>query len=141
MQNAVLMRVVNGASDLRDEFHRLSERHRLSLDYLVKLAALDKSHAEVARAVPLAHLIDGYNPWMFETRGSFSLPAKTLQVRFGGPRAHANHLECHCAIETLLPGAKYHALTTPTDHLQQFVIAQLSQCVRSAGCFFLLVSS
>src|SRR5512132_859931 len=105
MQYPVLMRVMHGASNLRNQFSRLSDRHRLPLDYLVKLAALDKSHAEVAGAVALAHLVDGYNPRMFETSGSFGLSAKTLQVGFSSPRTHANHLECHCAIETLLPRA------------------------------------
>jgi hypothetical protein len=52
---------------------------------------------------------------MFETSGSFGLPAKSLQVRFGGPRADANHLECHCAIEAFLMGPVNHALTTATD--------------------------
>src|SRR4030095_12693090 len=84
--------------------------------------------------------MDWNNARMFETSGSFGLPDKTLQVRLGGPRAKANHLECHGAIETLLPGAKYHTLTTPTDHFQQFVITQLSQCVGGAGCFFTLAS-
>src|SRR4029077_1339852 len=100
MQNPVLMRVMNSEGYLNDQFSRLSDRHRLPLDYLVKLAALDESHAEVAGAVALAHLIDGHNSRMFQTRCSFRLPAKTLQVRFGGPRPHADHLECHCAIET-----------------------------------------
>jgi hypothetical protein len=85
---------------------------------LVKLAALDKSHAEVAGAVALAYLINGYNPRMFETRGSFGLPAKSLQVRFGGPRAQADHFKRHCAIEAFLMGPVNHALTAPTNHFQ-----------------------
>jgi hypothetical protein len=85
---------------------------------LVKLATLDKSHAEVARAVALAYLIDGYNPRMFETSGSFGFPAKTLQVRFGGPRAHPNHFECHRAIKAFLMRPVNHALTAAADHFQ-----------------------
>jgi eukaryotic-like serine/threonine-protein kinase len=97
----------------------LPEGHlALGLSYYRKLAALDKSHAEVAGAVALAHLIDGYNPRMFETGGSFGLPAKTLQMRFGGPRAYANHLECHSAIEAFLMSPVNHTLTAPTNHFQ-----------------------
>src|SRR5262249_29864911 len=118
MKNPVFMRVMNGASYLLNQFSRLSDRHRRPLDYLVKLAALDEVHAEVAGAVALAHFIDGHKPRMFETRGSFGLAAKPLQMRFGGPRAHADHLECHCAIETLLMRPVNHTLTTATDHLQ-----------------------
>src|SRR4029077_5402892 len=109
---------MNGASYLRNQFSRLSDGHRLPLDYLVKLAALDKSHAEVAGALVLAPLVDGHNSRMLETSGSFRLPAKTLQVRFGGPRTQANHLECHCAIEAFLMGPVNHPLTAPTDHFQ-----------------------
>ncbi len=56
-------------------------------DYFVKLAAFDEFHAEVACAFALADLVDGNNAWMFEAGSSFRLPAKTLQVRFGRPRA------------------------------------------------------
>jgi len=74
---------------------------------------------------------------MFETRSSFGLPAKPFQVRFGGSRAHANHLECHCAIETVLMRPVNHALTAATDDFQQFVITQLSQCLYSGAGFLL----
>ena len=39
---------------------------------------------------------------------------------------NTNDLYCDCAVETLLPRAKYYALTTATYFLQQFVIAELS---------------
>ena len=40
------------------------------------------------------------------------------------------------AVETLLPGAKYYALTTATDFLQQFVIAELSGRLRLGRSLF-----
>ena len=91
MKNPVLMRVMNSASDLRDQFSRLSDRHRLALDYLVELAAFDEFHAEVAGAVALADFVDRNNSRMFETSGGFGFPAKTLQVRFARPQTKANH--------------------------------------------------
>src|SRR5262249_10437840 len=45
-----------------------------------------------------------------------------------------------CAVETLLSRPKYHALTTAADFLQQFVIAQLSQCLGNRRCFLVLAS-
>ena len=48
---------------------------------------------------------------MFEAGSSFRFPAKALQVRFGGPGAQAYDLERDSAVETLLMGAIYHALT------------------------------
>ena len=90
MQNAVFMRVMNGAGHLCDEFHRLPDRHRRALDYFVKLAAFDKLHAEVALAIALADLVDGDDARMIEAGGSFGFQSKALEVRFGGPLAEAN---------------------------------------------------
>jgi hypothetical protein len=64
---------------------------------------------------------------MIEAGGSFGFPAKALQVRFARSLTKANNFERDCAVETLLAGAKHHALTAATDLLQQFVVAQLSQ--------------
>src|SRR5512132_4476979 len=111
MQYPVLMRVMHGASNLRNQFSRLSDRHRLPLDYLVKLAALDESHAEIARAIALPHFMDWNDAGMLQASCRFRLPAKTLEVRFGGPGAKAYHLECHCAVEAFLMGPVNHALT------------------------------
>jgi len=47
-------------------------------------------------------------------------------VRASRQLTNANDLYRDCAVETLLPRAKYYALTTATDFLQQFVIAELS---------------
>ena len=124
MQNAVFMRVMNSACYLRDQFRRLPDRHRLAPDYFVKLAAFDELHAEVARAIALADLVNGNNAWMFEAGSSFRFPAKALQMRFGGPRAQADHFERDGAIETFLMRAINYALTAPADFLQQLVVAE-----------------
>jgi hypothetical protein len=51
-------------------------------------------------------------------------------VRASRQLTNANDFYRDCAVETLLPGAKYYALTTATDFLQQFVIAELSWHLR-----------
>jgi len=111
MQNAVLMRVMHSARYFRNEFHRAPDRHRLALHHFVKLAAFDQLHAEVALAIALADFVDGNNAWMFQAGCSFCFPAKTLQMRFGGPRAEADYFERDGAIETFLMGAIDYALT------------------------------
>jgi hypothetical protein len=78
---------------------------------------------------------------MLETGCGFRFSAKSLQMRFGGPRAQADHFERHGAIEAFLMGAINHALTAATDLFQQFVIAQLSQYLGNARCFLVLASS
>ena len=93
MQNAVFMRVMNGARHFGDQFHRLPDRHRRALDYFVELTAFDKLHAEVACAVALAHFVDRDNARMIETGGGFCFQTKALEVRFGGPLAETNDFQ------------------------------------------------
>src|SRR6266699_2938318 len=85
MQNAVFMRVMDGAGYLCDEFHRMPNRHRCVCYYFVKLAAFNKLHTEVAVAIAFAHLVDGHDGWVIETRRSFSFQTKAFKMRFGRP--------------------------------------------------------
>src|SRR5215467_2502819 len=130
VQNAVLMRVVHSARHFHNEFHRAPDRHRLALDCFVKLAAFDKLHAEVALPITLADLVNGNNAWMLQAGRGFRFPAKTLQVRFGGPGAKADHFERYSAIEALLVRAINYALTATANLLQQFVIAKVCKRLR-----------
>jgi hypothetical protein len=90
MEDAVFMRVMDGSSDLRDKLRRLPDRHRLALDHFVKLAALDKLHAEVALAITLAHFMDWNDTGMLQASGRFRFEAKALQVGFARPLTKAN---------------------------------------------------
>jgi hypothetical protein len=91
------------------------------------LAALDELHAEVALTIPLTNLVNRNNAWVFEPGSSFRFAAKALQVRFGGPRAKADHFERDGAIKTFLMGAINYALTASADFLQQFVVAKVCE--------------
>jgi hypothetical protein len=62
-------------------------------------------------------------------------------VGFARPLTEANDFQRDDAIETFLPGAKYHALTTATDFFQQFVIAQFSEKLGGSSLFFIMASS
>ena len=66
MQNAVFMSIMDCARQLRDEFHRTTDRHWLAPDHFVKLAALDEFHAEVAGAIALADFVNGNDAWMHQ---------------------------------------------------------------------------
>ena len=61
---------------------------------------------------------------MFEAGSSFRLPAEALQVRFGRPRAQADHFERDGAIETFLMRPINNPLTAPANFLQQLVVAE-----------------
>src|SRR5207245_10922001 len=85
MQDAVFVCVVHGPRYLRNEFRRLSDRHRRAPDYFIKLTAFDKLHAEVARAIALADFVDRNDTRMLQMGGSLCFKSKTLQVRFARP--------------------------------------------------------
>src|SRR6201981_1956952 len=85
MKNAVFMRVINGASDLRHQFHRVPDRHGLPLGYFVKLTAFYKLHAEVTLAITLANFMDWNDTGMLQASRCFRFEAQAIQVRFARP--------------------------------------------------------
>src|SRR5262249_2471730 len=127
MQYPVFMRVLHSAGQLRDEFHRVSDRDRSLPDYFVKLPALDEIHAEVAATIALPDFMNGNDEWMIEAGSGFRFSPKALQMRLSSPRSQANYFERDNAIEAFLPRSINYALTTTTDFFQQFVVAKVCQ--------------
>src|SRR6266403_6352850 len=121
------MRVVHGACHFHNEFQRAPDRHGFAPDYFIQLTAFNKLHAEVTLAITLAYLIDGNDSWVLEAGGSFGLAAESFQVRFGGPRTQSKQFERDSTVQTFLMGAIHHALAAPTNFLQQFVVAKVSE--------------
>ena len=92
MKNSMFMRIMNSARHLGDQFHRAPNRHRLAPGYFVELAAFDKLHAEVARAVALADFVNRNDTGMLQPGRGFGFKAKALQMRFARPLTKANDL-------------------------------------------------
>src|SRR2546430_4645639 len=90
MENAVFMRIMHCARYPLDEFCRLPDRYWPSADHFLKLAAFDERHAEVARAIALAHFVDWNDAGMIETGRGFRLPTKAFHVRFTRPLTKAD---------------------------------------------------
>ena len=90
MQNAVFVRVMNGARHLGNEFHRLPDRNRRVFNYFIKLTAFDELHAEVALPIALAHFVDGDDARMIEARRGFGFKTKALEVGLRGPLSKTN---------------------------------------------------
>src|SRR4030095_13594530 len=85
MENSVLVRVLNRARHFGDYFRCLPHRHWRAAYYFIKLAALDKLHAEVTGTIALADFVDGHDACVIKTRGSCRFPAEPLQVRSASP--------------------------------------------------------
>ena len=90
VQDAVFMRIMTCACQLRDQFRCVADRDRRALCHLIELSAVDELHAEVARTLAFAHFVNGNDAWMIEVRGRFGFPAKPFHVRRRGPWAKAN---------------------------------------------------
>src|SRR4029077_17707178 len=84
----------------------------------------NENHAEVAAAIALAHFMNGNDKWMVEVGGGFCFAAKAFQMRFSSPGAQADYFKRNGAIKTFLMSPVNYTLTTPTDLLQQFVVAE-----------------
>ena len=72
----------------------------------------------------LADFVNGNDIWIIQTRCSFRFQPESLKARWCGPLASLNNLQRDYAVETFLSCAINYPLTSPTDFLQQFVIAQ-----------------
>src|SRR5205823_1298866 len=91
-------------------------------------------HAEVAETVALADFVNRDNARMVEAGSRFRFQTETLQMRFGGPLAQADHLECDSAVEAFLSRAVNYTLATAADFLQQFVIAKVTEHFWAPRC-------
>src|SRR5262245_3580699 len=109
---------MHGTCHSGDELHRLPNRHRRMFNYFVKLTTFNELHAEVTLAVALAHLVDGNDAWMVQTRSRFGFKTKALEVRSCCPLAETDDFQCNYAVETLLPSSKYDALSAATNLLE-----------------------
>src|SRR4029077_8203686 len=83
MENSMFMRVMDNACDLRNEFHRAPNRHRLAPDHFIQLSAFDEFHAEVARTIALADFVDWNDTGMLQPGCRFGLQTETFEVWFG----------------------------------------------------------
>src|SRR5436305_13615647 len=91
MENSMFMRVMNRARYLRDEFRRLSDRHRLPFCHFVELSTFDGLHAEVARAVALTDFVDWNDTGVLQMGRHFGFKAKAFLVRFSRPLTKADN--------------------------------------------------
>src|ERR1051326_8705861 len=83
MEDSVLVRVVHRARHFGYYFRRPPPRYRRSAYDFVKLTAFDKFHAEIARSITLAHLIDGNDKRVIEACGGCRFASKTLLDQAG----------------------------------------------------------
>src|SRR5262249_62005739 len=95
----------------------------------------------IAGAIASADFVNWDDTRMLKTGCGFRFATKTFHVRFCSPMAQADDLECHGAVETLLPGTINDALAAAADFLQQFIIAEIAEHPSRRRCFLLVACS
>ena len=64
MEDAVLVRIMHGARQLRDDFRRSTDWHRFAPNNFIKLSALHKFHTKVTGTLALPDLVNRDNARM-----------------------------------------------------------------------------
>jgi hypothetical protein len=118
MEDATLMRIMNCAGQLGDQFRCVTDRHRFALRDGIELAALHESHAEVTGTVALSNLVNRNDARMVQAGRGFRFEPKALHVCFCCPVSETNHFERHNPVQTFLPCPINHALATASDFLE-----------------------
>ncbi len=147
MEHATLVRVVDGAGNLRDQAGDTClrgrarpprariralrvRRDRVIGHALLEAPALDQSHAEVVLPVMLTDVIDGNDVRMCEIAGGLGLGTKALDRPRRCQRACGDGLQRHQAIQGTLACLEDHAHPAARDLLDQLVVAEAARAVR-----------
>src|SRR6266568_7617565 len=124
MENAALMRVVNGASQGRHQLRQVSCVHRHAAQVLPQIGSLDQLHAQEALVVQCAEFVDRNNVRVIEFCGGFCFDLETLDGPSRGQMAVANHFERDESVEADLASAINHPHAAAGDLIENFVIAE-----------------
>ena len=126
MQDALLMRVVNG---LGDQFHvarRFVRRERPISNQLRQIPSLDVIHREEVLVFVNADLVNGHDVRVLKNGRCRRFAAKALHEFFRGELAGENHFQRDIASETHLPCFIDNAHAAPGNFFDQLIIAEVA---------------
>ena len=124
VQHAVLVRVVDGARDLREQAGGGFRRQPALTHPRRERAALDEPHGKEMPAVVMPDLEDGDDVRMLEPRRRLGLGAETLDHPGRGQFAGGDDLERDLPPQLRLPRAEYDAHPAARDLLDQLVAGE-----------------
>jgi hypothetical protein len=102
VDDAALVRIVDGVCERRHQLGGLARWLRFALEMVVQAAASDELQRQVGQAVVLAYLVDLYDVGVLEARHRLGLGAKACQRLRTGVGARQDHLEGDDSLEALL---------------------------------------
>ncbi len=120
----VLVRVVNGRGNLRDELRGARRRQRPFAHRFREVLPLDVIHREVVLALALAGFVDGDDVGVMQAGRRFRLGPEPQDHLRAAHAARLDHLHRHDPVEAELAGAIDHPHAAFGDLLQQFVVAE-----------------
>ena len=102
MQDAVLMRVVNGLGNFFEVGGGLSGRQQFFANQFGQVFAFDIIHREVMLPLMLPHLVNGHNVRMMQAGCRFGLGAEAFDELVAGEFAEQEHFHRHDPVQAHL---------------------------------------
>ncbi len=133
MQDAVLVGVMDGASDEGDQPSRGLRVGAQRRGPVREAAALDPLHTKVIAALVFADLVDRHDVGMLQAGGGLGLVTKAFHFLGGGKPAFPDHFQGDDTVQADLPRPIHHAHSAAGNLLLQFVVAETTARTRQRG--------
>lgn len=124
MQNAVLVRVMDGLGNRLDVTRSPARRQRSGARQLRQRLSLDIIHDQIMPVLAEADFVNGDDVGVLQTAGGGGFGAETEHLFLRRQRTVRQHLHRDDPIEADLPGAIDEAHAALADACQQFVAAE-----------------
>ncbi len=126
VQDAVLMRIVDGLGDDLDVARGTGGGQWLAGGEPGEALALDKIHGEEGPTLVRANFVDGDDVCVLQTGGRRRFRAEPLGQVLARLVAEQEHLHCDNAAKALLPRLVNDPHAAAGDFFEQFVVAEVS---------------
>ncbi len=133
MNDALLMRVVDGRRNFPEMTRRRSRGQGTAARDIRETLSFDEIHREVVLAFVFTDVVDGDDVRVAQAGRSFGLGAEAFHKRVAGEAPKEQHLHGNDAVQRDLPGAINDAHTPARDFVEQFVVSERPQAWRNLG--------
>jgi len=130
VDDAALVRVVDGAGDGEQQPHRGPRVPGQAAHVRTQTRPLDQLHAEVRQPVLLARLVERDDVRVIQLRRRLGLGAEAAQLCGRGERPGQDHLEGDDPVEPDVPCPEHDPHAAAAEFLQQLVPLHVRQAVR-----------
>ncbi len=123
VQNTVIVGVLHRVGNLSDHFGSPPDWQGALSCYQGQVTTRDQIHREIVLAFNFTHLVDRYDPGVFETCGCGCFGPKPLDLFGGGQRTVKHHFYRDLSVQTDLPSAIDHPHPATSNFLHELVVS------------------